>query len=198
MARRIHRGDRTVFYVDPDCHVPTIEVVRTRPGRGSRGRMLDEEADPLGVRCPARLPGSSGAVRDHRRPPPGSRRPVRWWWLRPTCWRSPCSRLRGSGGPTSPSGRRNDSECPWASAGPTPGSSPVGRRTSARFPVASLASPVIGTGGSPTGSPCRPGSSTSAGRRRRATSAPPRCCCRGRRPLRLLSRPGRAQGDRSG
>ena len=68
MARRIHRGDRTVFYVDPDCHVPTIEVVRTRARAvGVEVRMLDEEADPssaFGVLLA--YPGSSGAVRDHR------------------------------------------------------------------------------------------------------------------------------------
>jgi glycine dehydrogenase len=37
MARRVHRGDRKVFYVDPDCHLPTREVIRTRARGGGRG-----------------------------------------------------------------------------------------------------------------------------------------------------------------
>ncbi|MFO7298642.1 MAG: aminomethyl-transferring glycine dehydrogenase [Actinomycetes bacterium] len=68
MARRIAAGDRTVFYVDPDCHAPTIEVVRTRAEAvGVEVRLLDEGSDPqeaFGVLLA--YPGSSGAIVDHR------------------------------------------------------------------------------------------------------------------------------------
>ncbi len=67
MCRRLVREDRSVFYVDPDCHVPTIEVVRTRAKAvGVDVRLLDEDADPtfaFGVLL--QYPGSSGAVVDH-------------------------------------------------------------------------------------------------------------------------------------
>ncbi|HEX6946960.1 MAG TPA: aminomethyl-transferring glycine dehydrogenase [Acidimicrobiia bacterium] len=68
MARRIHGGDRAVFYVDPDCHTPTIEVVRTRAQAvGVEVRLLDEDADPSGAfGVLLAYPGSSGAVHDHR------------------------------------------------------------------------------------------------------------------------------------
>ncbi len=67
MCRRIVREEREVFYIDPDCHVPTIEVVKTRArAAGVDVRMLDESADPkvaFGVLL--QYPGSSGAVVDH-------------------------------------------------------------------------------------------------------------------------------------
>ena len=68
MARRLVRGDRNVFYVDPDCHVPTKEVVRTR-GRavGVEVRELGDDTSPsdaFGVLV--QYPGSSGAIADHR------------------------------------------------------------------------------------------------------------------------------------
>ncbi|MEX1037427.1 MAG: aminomethyl-transferring glycine dehydrogenase [Acidimicrobiia bacterium] len=67
MCRRISGDDRDVFYVDPDCHIPTIEVVRTRArAAGIEVRMLRDDAD-LSVAFGALLqyPGSSGAVIDH-------------------------------------------------------------------------------------------------------------------------------------
>jgi glycine dehydrogenase len=68
MARRIHRGDRSVFYVDPDCHLPTLEVVRTRAAAvGVDVRVLDKRSNPdeaFGVLLA--YPGSSGSVADHR------------------------------------------------------------------------------------------------------------------------------------
>ena len=67
MCRRLTRGDRDVFYIDPDCHVPTIEVVKTRARAvGVEVRVLDDAADPhqaFGVLL--QYPGSSGAIRDH-------------------------------------------------------------------------------------------------------------------------------------
>jgi glycine dehydrogenase len=67
MCRRISSGDRNIFYVDPDCHIPTIAVVETRArALGLEVRMLDEDAAPdeaFGVLL--QYPGSSGAVIDH-------------------------------------------------------------------------------------------------------------------------------------
>ncbi|MFQ5522070.1 MAG: aminomethyl-transferring glycine dehydrogenase [Acidimicrobiia bacterium] len=68
MARRLVRGDRPVFYIDPDCHPPTKAVVRTRAAAtGVEVRELDADADPteaFGVLV--QYPGSSGAIADHR------------------------------------------------------------------------------------------------------------------------------------
>jgi glycine dehydrogenase len=67
MCRRISSGDRNIFYVDPDCHIPSIAVVETRArAAGFEIRMLDEDADPgeaFGVLL--QYPGSSGAIIDH-------------------------------------------------------------------------------------------------------------------------------------
>ena len=68
MCRRLAKGDRSVFYLDDDCHLPTIEVVKTRAtAAGIEIRMLSEgfEADAaFGLLL--QYPGSSGDVRDHR------------------------------------------------------------------------------------------------------------------------------------
>jgi glycine dehydrogenase len=67
MCRRISSGDRNIFYIDPDCHIPTIAVVQTRArAAGFEIRMLDEDAEPdeaFGVLL--QYPGSSGAIVDH-------------------------------------------------------------------------------------------------------------------------------------
>jgi glycine dehydrogenase len=67
MCRRISSGDRNTFYVDPDCHIPTIAVVETRArAAGLEVRMLDDDAEPeeaFGVLL--QYPGSSGAIIDH-------------------------------------------------------------------------------------------------------------------------------------
>ncbi len=68
MARRLHRGDRRVFYVDPDSHPATVAVMRTRAdAAGIVLEELGEGSDPesaFGVLVS--YPSSSGAVRDHR------------------------------------------------------------------------------------------------------------------------------------
>ncbi|MGH8945565.1 MAG: aminomethyl-transferring glycine dehydrogenase, partial [Acidimicrobiia bacterium] len=67
MARRLANGDRTIFYVDPDCHPPTEAVVRTRAEAvGVEVRRLGDDAEPgeaFGVLL--QYPGSSGAIPDH-------------------------------------------------------------------------------------------------------------------------------------
>ncbi len=64
MCRRLAKGSRKVFYMDDDCHVPTIEVVRTRARAvGVDIRMLSEGIDPesaFGVLF--QYPGSSGQI----------------------------------------------------------------------------------------------------------------------------------------
>ena len=68
MCRRLGKSDRSVFYVDDDCHLPTIEVVKTRARAvGVEIRMLSEGVEPgaaFGVLI--QYPGSSGKVGDHR------------------------------------------------------------------------------------------------------------------------------------
>ncbi|HEY4606403.1 MAG TPA: glycine dehydrogenase (aminomethyl-transferring), partial [Acidimicrobiia bacterium] len=68
MCRRLAKGERSVFYVDDDCHLPTIEVVRTRAmAAGVEVRMLSTGFDgeaAFGVLL--QYPGSSGDVPDHR------------------------------------------------------------------------------------------------------------------------------------
>ncbi|HIE21383.1 MAG TPA: glycine dehydrogenase (aminomethyl-transferring), partial [Acidimicrobiia bacterium] len=68
MARRLVREDRRVFYVDPDCHLPTLAVVETRAAAtGVEIRELGEDADPsIAFGVLVQYPGSSGAIRDHR------------------------------------------------------------------------------------------------------------------------------------
>jgi len=67
MSRRLVKGERAVFYIDDDCHLPTIEVVRTRAvAAGVEIRMLSEGfdgEDAFGLLL--QYPGSSGQVRDH-------------------------------------------------------------------------------------------------------------------------------------
>jgi len=66
MARRLHRGDRNVFYVEPDTHPATKSVMTTRASAvGVELRELDGTSD-LRIAFGALLsyPGSSGEVRD--------------------------------------------------------------------------------------------------------------------------------------
>jgi glycine dehydrogenase len=67
MCRRLAKEDRSVFYVDDDCHLPTIEVVRTRArAAGIEVRMLSEGLEPSAAfGLLLQYPGSSGEIRDH-------------------------------------------------------------------------------------------------------------------------------------
>ncbi|MEX0796095.1 MAG: aminomethyl-transferring glycine dehydrogenase [Acidimicrobiia bacterium] len=67
MCRRISRGDRTVFYVDPDCHIPTTAVVATRARAvGIEIRLLREDSDlSLAFGALLQYPGSSGSIVDY-------------------------------------------------------------------------------------------------------------------------------------
>jgi glycine dehydrogenase len=66
MAKRLVREERDVFYVDPDCHLPTKAVVGTRAAAaGIELRELDEAPateEAFGVLL--QYPGSTGAIRD--------------------------------------------------------------------------------------------------------------------------------------
>ncbi|HEU5111672.1 MAG TPA: aminomethyl-transferring glycine dehydrogenase [Acidimicrobiia bacterium] len=68
MCRRLAKSDRSVFYVDDDCHPPTIEVVRTRASAaGVEVRMLSDGFEPdVAFGLLLQYPGSSGEIRDHR------------------------------------------------------------------------------------------------------------------------------------
>jgi glycine dehydrogenase len=67
MARRLHRGERDVFYIDPDTHPATKAVMETRAKAvGMTLREIDDAADPeLAFGALLSYPGSSGAVPDH-------------------------------------------------------------------------------------------------------------------------------------
>ena len=68
MCRRLAKGDRSVFFIDDDCHVATIEVVRTRADAvGVEVRMLSEgfeSGTAFGLLL--QYPGSTGEIRDHQ------------------------------------------------------------------------------------------------------------------------------------
>jgi len=68
MCRRLAKGDRPVFYLDDDCHLPTMAVVATRAGAaGVELRRLSDgfQADhAFGMLL--QYPGSSGEIPDHR------------------------------------------------------------------------------------------------------------------------------------
>ena len=79
-------------------------------------------------------PATDGAVRDYRAVSSGPTRPAPWSPSPPTCWPRRCSRRPVSGAPTSPSATASASACRWATAGPTPPSSPRKRRPQAQAP----------------------------------------------------------------
>ncbi|MGH8926854.1 MAG: aminomethyl-transferring glycine dehydrogenase [Acidimicrobiia bacterium] len=69
MCRRLAAGDRSVFWVDRDCHPQTIAVVETRAKPvGIEVKVANPEDfsfdDAFG--CLLSYPGASGAVEDHR------------------------------------------------------------------------------------------------------------------------------------
>jgi len=68
MCRRLAGGDRNVFYVDDDCHLPTSAVVRTRAeAAGIEVRLLSEGFDGAAAfGLLLQYPGSSGSIVDHR------------------------------------------------------------------------------------------------------------------------------------
>lgn len=68
MARRLHRGKKSIFYLDPDCHPATKAVIETRAEPvGIETRFLDTGAAPTeAFAVLLQYPGSSGAVTDHR------------------------------------------------------------------------------------------------------------------------------------
>jgi len=68
MCRRLAKSDRQVFYVDDDCHIPTIAVLETRArASGIEVRRLSDgfEAEAA-FGLLVQYPGSSGSVTDHR------------------------------------------------------------------------------------------------------------------------------------
>src|SRR6202012_1004639 len=167
MGRR-GTGKGPIFLVDEDWLPQTIGVLETR-------------AEPLGISLVVaaitpeiiaaqpdgelfgvllQYPGASGAVRDltpltAAATARGALTAVAADLLAATPLRPPCL-------------------CPWAAG--TPPTSRSGTSCAASCPAGSSASPWTPTASPPTGWPCRPASSTSAGRRPPATSAPPRSC----------------------
>ena len=184
LARRA-AGRGRIFLADADCLPQTLAVLATR-------------AEPLGIELvigpvtaeliaaqPAgelfgvllQYPGASGQVRDlapgHRgraragRAGRGGGRPAR---------ADPARCRRASRARTSRWAAPSGSACRWATAARTRPTSRSATSCAGSCPGGWSACPWTPTASPPTGSRCRPASSTSAGRRRPATSAPRRCC----------------------
>ena len=184
LARRAARRGR-IFLADADCLPQTLAVLATR-------------AEPLGIELVVgpvtpeliaaqpegelfgvllQYPGASGEVRDLRPvidAAHGQRR-ARRRGRRPA-GPDPADAARASWAPTSRWAARSGSACRWATAARTRPTSSSATSCAGSCPAAWSACPWTRTAGRPTGSRCRPASSTSAGRRRPATSAPRRCC----------------------
>ena len=127
-----------MFVVDPDTHPQTIAVLRTR-AEPVGIELVVGDLDEVDAGCFGALlsyPGSSGARRSTGAPlVERSTRPAASPWCRPTCWRCVLLTPPGAaGGPTSSSARRSASACRWASAAPTPRSSPPATPTPASLP----------------------------------------------------------------
>ena len=193
-ARRVDRRRR-----GDDPHPPLHQARRaprssSTPRRTRRpSRSSPPRAEPIGIELvvgdladldPSAVFGALAAAPGHDRawcatsppPSPPCTRPAGSWPSPPTCWPARCSRLRASRAPTCASARRSASACRSATAAPTPGSSPRATRSAAPCPAGWSACRSTPPADPPTASPCRPASSTSAGRRPPPTSAPPRCC----------------------
>lgn len=182
LARRATKSAGSTFIVDSDVFPQTLAVLRTRAeplGIDVVVADLSEglpEGDAFGVLV--QYPAAGGAVRDpsaiieaaHER---GATAVVAADILALTCCAAPASSA-----PTSPSAPPSASACRWASAARTPATCRCARACSASCRAGSSAFRWTTRAGPPTGSPCRPASSTSGGRRPPATSAPPRCCSR--------------------
>ena len=189
LARRaVGRG--SIFLADSDCLPQTLAVLRTR-------------AEPLGIRLVVaevtpeviaaqpegelfglllQYPGASGGVRDlapaieaaHQR---GAQAAVAADLLALTLLRPP-----GEMGADIAVGTTQRFGVPMGFGGPHAGYIAVREGLQRQLPGRLVGVSVDADGSRPTGSPCRPGSSTSGGRRRRATSAPRRCCWRSSPP----------------
>ncbi len=198
-ARRGHRGRRGDDAGPPGRahrqHLPGRRPVPAadsrgagHPGRAAGHRPGGRRGDRTRGGGPARrgtvrraaaLPGRH---RGDPRPAPGDRRRQGAGRAsprsRPTCWPSPCSCRRANWAPTSRWAAPSGSASRWATAARTPRTSRSATAWRASCPGGWSGCRWTPPGSPPTGSRCRPGSSTSAGRRRRATSAPRRYCSR--------------------
>ena len=177
MCRRLSKSPSETFVVHPDTHPQTIAVLRTRAEPVGIDLVIGDVADHVDTGCFGALlssPTSSARSSRSRRSRSPSTRPAGWLWSPPTCSPSCCCRRPASRGPTSSWGRRSGSGCRWASAAPTPPSSPRATPTPARCPDGWSACPPTTTAAPLSAWPSRPASSTSAARRRPATSAPRR------------------------
>ncbi|HVR77929.1 MAG TPA: aminomethyl-transferring glycine dehydrogenase [Acidimicrobiia bacterium] len=68
MCRRLAKGDRRVFYIDDDCHLPTTAVVGTRAEAAGveLRRLSDGFQGDHAFGMLLQYPGSSGEIPDHR------------------------------------------------------------------------------------------------------------------------------------
>lgn len=184
LSRRVGKNKKGLFLVDADTLPQTVAVVRTRAeptgvevvvadlGDGIPAEIAEREINGVLLQ----YPGASGAVRDlkpviDQAHELGAVVTVAADLLALTLLKSPASWA-----PTSPSAPPSASACRWASADRTPATWPSARSSPATCPAVWSASPSTPTAPRPTGSRCRPVSSTSAASGPPATSAPHRCC----------------------
>ena len=76
MCRRLGPADRSVFWVDEDCHPQTVAVVKTRGeplGIDVRVAQTNRLRSDTSFGALLAYPGSSGAIPDHRPPSQSAR-----------------------------------------------------------------------------------------------------------------------------
>ena len=185
LARRVSKAPPDAPVVlDADCLPQTIAVIRTRAvpmGIPVVVRDVAAEGLPDGplVGLLLQYPGASGRGAGLRRGDGGGEGARRGRRGRGRPARAdPAAGRRASGARTWPSARRSGSACRSASADRTPATWRSGTGWRGSCPAGWSGCRWTRTGRRPTGSRCRPASSTSGGRRRPATSAPRRCCSR--------------------
>ncbi len=194
-------GKRAVFLADADCLPQTLDVLRTRAeplGIDLRVAPVTADTDftdTFGVLL--QYPGASGEVRDltpviEAAHAAGARVAVAADLLALTLLKPP-----GELGADIALGTTQRFGVPMFYGGPHAAYLAVRDDLKRQLPGRLVGVSVDADGRPPTGSRCKPASSTSAGRRPRATSAPPRCCSPSRRHVRVLPRARRADGHRA-
>ena len=138
MCHRLAKGDRSVFWVDRDCHPQTISVVATRAepiGIEVRVAAPEDFDFEVGFGALVAYPGSSGAVVDHQSLIETAHGTGALVTVVCDLPRSPCSPLPEQWGQILRSGLHSVSGCRWALVVLMPASSPRGIRWCGHFLV---------------------------------------------------------------
>ncbi len=184
LSRRMGKNKKGLFLVDADAMPQTIAVIETRAEPSGVEVVVADLSEGIPAQIAEReingvllqYPGASGAVRDlkpviEQAHELGALVTVAADLLALTLLKSP-----GELGADIAVGTTQRFGVPMGFGGPHAATWRCTRSSPAACPAGSSASPSTRTATRPTGSPCRPASSTSAARRPPATSAPHRCC----------------------